>query len=148
MFAVALGAVFWGAFAANPDVRVFHYDLGPVDTFEIGTIRPLPGLDVYVVGLDDGRLRALDGIVEGTGCAVTYAPDDARATDRNPGGRPGVFLDPCGSGQWALDGDALVGDEPLRTFVVAVPPVEEGPRHVLVEVLGRERPADDPRVRD
>lgn len=146
VFAIALGAVFWGAFGADNGIRVFRYDAGPVTDFAVGEVVPLADLDVYVVGLEDGQLRAVDGRVESTGCAVRFLPDDTRALDRNPAGQPGVFVDPCGPGVWSSDGDALGDTAPLRTFVLSAPEREDGEvRRVIVEVVGRDRP-DDGRV--
>ena len=67
---LSVGAVFWGYFIADPGIRVFEYDAGPVDGLAIGGVRPFEELGFYLVGLADGRVRAVDGRVHSTGCHV------------------------------------------------------------------------------
>lgn len=142
---IAIGAVLWGVFVANPQVSVREFDAGPVDErFAIGRVVPFPEVNVYVVGLEDGRVRALDGIVRSTGCSVQWRPDDERGRAANPRTAAGVFHDPCSGQYWAATGDALDGDEPLRTFR-RFPVVNEvdGLDHLIIEVIGRAEPAPD-----
>lgn len=110
-----LGVVLWGL--VNPlDVRVVYFDAGPADSFRMSEVTAFPEQDLYVVGLEDGRLRAIDGRVEASGCAVRWLPDDDRGRAHNPGGRPGVFEDPCTGATWSMLANAIAGaDEPLRT---------------------------------
>ena len=139
----AIGAIFWGTLVDPPEMQVFNFDAGPVSEFEIGKVKALDQIDIYVVGLADGRIRALDGIVEENGCAVEFRPDDPRGSARNPGGVAGAFVDPCSDAVWAITGDALSAPwplEPLRTPRVTFPEFEDGARHVLIEVIGRPRP--------
>ncbi len=139
----AIGAIFWGTLVDPPKLQVFTYDAGPVSEFEIGKVTVLDEFDIYLVGLADGRIRALDGIVEESGCAVEFRPDDPRGSARNPRGVTGAFVDPCSGAVWAITGDALSAPwplEPLRTPRVTFPEFEDGERHVLIEVIGRPRP--------
>ena len=147
----ALGviAILVGQFCSDPDVRVFYYDAGPIDSYDVGEPRSFPQIGVFVIALDDDgtskHLRALDGRAPGTGCTVQLNPDDARGRTGNPLQRPGTFSDPCSQAVWFLSGDALSGTgSALRVFVITQPPPEdaEGRRIVEVEVLGR----DDPRA--
>lgn len=135
-----VGAVIWGALVADPGIKVFLFDAGPVTELAVGEVKPLAQVDVYVVGLEDGRIRAVDGVVQSTGCAVRFLPDDERALSRNPLRLPGVFVDPCGDGVWAITGDAVAGEEPLRTFHLSYERDENGVQHVQVEVIGRSDP--------
>lgn len=140
----AIGAIFWGTLVDPPEVQVFTFDAGPASEFEIGKVKALEQLDIYLVGLADGRIRALDGIVEENGCAVEFRPDDQRGSAHNPSGVAGAFVDPCSGAVWAITGDALTAPwplEPLRTPRVTFPEFEDGTRHVLIEVIGRPRPA-------
>lgn len=140
----AIGAILWGTLVDPLEVEVFTFDAGPVDEFEIGRATALDQLDIYVVGLADGRIRALDAIVEENACRVEFRPDDVRGSARNPGGVAGAFVDPCSGAVWAITGDALSAPwplEPLRTPRVTFPEFEDGTRHVLIEVIGRARPA-------
>lgn len=133
---LGIGAALWGAFIADPNPRVHYLDAGTIDRFAINEVDAYPEDHVYLVGLEDGRLRALDGIVASTGCAVEWRPTDETGRAHNPGGVPGVFADPCGSGVWEITGDAIVGAEPLRTFQIDYTRDESGAQHVRVEVLG------------
>ena len=127
---------------ADPAIEVFSLDAGPVERFAIGEVTPFAEIDVYVVGLADGRLRAVDGIVRASHCAVRWLPDEERTLSANPLQRPGGFLDPCSGALWAITGDAVSGTvEPLRTFQITYRRDGDGMQHVLVEVIGRPSPA-------
>jgi hypothetical protein len=131
------GGAIWGGVWAKPDIRIQEYDAGPVSKFAISEVAPYPDVNVYLVGLADGRIRALDGIVKETGCAVQWLPDDRRAVSANPDGRPGAYLDACSGAVWTLLGNAFSGTiQPLRTFEVEYFTNTEGVQHVWVEVLG------------
>lgn len=134
---IALFGALWGAFVADPDIKVQELDAGPVTAFEIGKISPYPELNVYLVGMQDGRIRALDGIVKDSGCAVEWRPDDTRAASANPNRTPGAYVDPCSGAVWNKVGDAFTGTrDPLRTFRVSYDTNEQGVQHVYVEVIG------------
>lgn len=133
-----VGGVIWGAVVAAPDIRVQELDAGPVSGFAIGEVAPYPDVNVYLVGLADGRLRALDGIVKGTGCAVEWRPGDERTRPANLGGTTGAYVDPCSGAVWTKLGDAFSGiDEPLRTFDISYITNSDGVQHVWVEVIGK-----------
>ena len=138
----SVGAVVWGSLVADPDIRVIDFDAGPVTDLSIGHVKPFDDLDFYLVGLADGRVRAVDGRVAATECHVDWLPDDARGRDANPLGNPGVYSDPCSGATWAMTGDALTpgaaGLEPLRTFNVEYRTLDDGVQHVFVEVIGRD----------
>lgn len=145
---LSVGAVFWGYFIANPQIKVFEYDAGPVDGLEIGGVRAIEELDFYLVGLANGRVRAVDGRVRSSGCAVRLLPQDPRGLSVNAQGAPGVFEDPCTGAAWALHGDQIATAgivEPLRTFEIAYKTLADGKQHIFVEVLGRDVPASLPR---
>jgi len=131
-----IGAALWGAFIADPHPNVHYLDAGTLDRFAVNEVDAYPEVNVYLVGLEDGRLRALDGIVKSTGCAVEWRPDDPRGVRFNSGGGSGVFTDPCGAGVWEITGDAIVGAEPMRTFQLSYVRDETGAQHVQVEVIG------------
>jgi hypothetical protein len=148
--ALAIGIVFlatllaWarGVVAGGPAVPVRWVDLGPEAAFAIGRVVALPGEHVYVIGLENGQLRAIDGIVEGSRCAVRWLPEDARGAAKNPRATPGVYEDTCSSAVWAATGDALTPDTPpLRTFEVRGATAEDGTRRAEVEILGTRQPA-------
>ncbi len=140
--ALAIGAVFWGWFVADPDIDVFMLDAGAVDRLAVGEVVAFEEFDVYVVGLADGRVRAIDGIVRANRCAVRWLPDDRRALSLNPLRRPGAFADRCSDAVWAITGDVVSGtSDPLRTFQVTFRRDEAGVEHVQVEVIGRATPA-------
>jgi hypothetical protein len=139
---LAIAAVFWGWLVADPDIDVFMLDAGPVDRLAIGEVAAFEQFDVYVVGLANGRVRAIDGIVRANRCAIRWLPDDQRALSLNPLGRPGAFADRCSDALWAITGDAVSGtSDPLRTFQVTFRRDEAGVQHVQVEVIGRATPA-------
>lgn len=141
---LSVGAVFWGSLVAKPNIRAFELDAGPVAGLEIGGVRPFVDLDVYLVGLADGRVRAIDGHVRSSGCAVRYQPDDERGRDANPRGVPGTFEDPCTGAYWAITGNQIHAAgkiEPLRAFEIAFVTKPGQTQHIFVEVLGRDRPA-------
>jgi hypothetical protein len=129
-------AVLWGYF--NPPlVRIVYHDAGLVSRFAIGEVTAYPEVDLYVVGMDDGRLRALDGRIEGTSCTVDWRPDDPRGVPHNMGGRPGVFEDPCTGATWSRVGDAISGTlRPLRTpYVNPKWDAEAGEMRIFVELI-------------
>jgi hypothetical protein len=140
---LSIGAVFWGKFVADPGIRVFEFDAGPVAGLEVGGVRPFPELNLYLVGLANGRVRAIDGNVHSTRCLVTWNPDDERGRAANPRGTLGTFEDPCTGAYWAVSGDQIhpAGRplEPLRTFELAYTTLPDGQQHVFVEVIGRDR---------
>lgn len=135
-----LVGVLWGI--QNPkQVEVQYIDGGPESGYAIGKVVPFPEQNVYVIGLENGQLRALDGVVRTNHCVVEYRPDDPRGVDRNPRGLPGVFVDPCSGAVWAANGDAISGaDESLRTFSVMGVNAADGTRRVEIEVIGDRHP--------
>ncbi len=140
---LSVGAVFWGSLVAKPNIRVFEFDAGPVAGLEIGAVRSFADLDLYLVGLADGRVRAIDGHVRSSGCAVRYQSDDDRGRDANPRGVPGTFEDPCTGAYWAITGNQIHAAgkvEPLRTFEIAFVTMPGQTQHIFVEVLGRDPP--------
>lgn len=134
---IAIGAVLWGAFISEPNIVVVQFDAGPVSDYAIGEVRAFPEVDLYLVGLDDGRIRAVDGRINGEDRAARYDPDDARARTRNPRHVLGAFIDDRTGALWALTGDAvLVADGPLRTPNVTFRTLaENGRQHVFVELI-------------
>ncbi|MSQ29471.1 MAG: hypothetical protein EXR68_03155 [Dehalococcoidia bacterium] len=137
---VGLGAVFWGYFNP-PDIRVIQFDAGPVAQWHAQRIVGFPDKKVYVVALDDGRLRALDTRIEASGCVAQWRPDDPRGAAKNPAGLPGVFEDICGGGVWSMVGDAISGsDKPLRTPLVDTRPDTQGKElRVWVELINPDK---------
>ncbi len=132
--AIAVATVIVGNLR-GPGITVRYADAGPLSDYEVSSVVFLPEEGIYVVGLADGRLRAVDGEVESSRCAVRHLPDDERGRERNPLGVAGVFEDPCTGALWAVTGDALdEGPEPLRTRFVWIRTTEDGVQHVFVEV--------------
>lgn len=133
---IAIAVAIYGTFIADPGIRVRRFDAGPVTQFAIGELRAYPDIDLYIVGLEDGRLRAIDGRVQATDCSVEWRADDPRGSARNPGSVPGAFVDPCGPGVWSMLGDAIAGSAvPLRTPQVTYRVDESGANHALVEMI-------------
>jgi hypothetical protein len=129
-------AVLWGQLFAAPGIIVTQFDAGTLDAHGIGQVVAFPELDLYVIGMEDGRIRAIDGRLDGTECSVTYLPDDARGRSRNPNGVTGALEDACTGGVWAMTGDAISGaDEPLRTPLVTFHRNDAGMLHVWVELI-------------
>ena len=139
---VSIGAVVWGSLVADPDIDVIDFDAGPVAELSIGQVKAFDDLNFYLVGLADGRVRAVDGRVESNQCHVEWLPADTRGSEANPLGNPGIYSDPCSGATWAMTGDALTpgtaGLEPLRTFNVEYRTLDDGVQHVFVEVIGRD----------
>ena len=128
-------AVLWGTFKSVPP-QVALFDAGLVGSFAIGRVVAYPEQQLYVVGLADGRLRAIDGFVKASGCPVSWLPGDDRGRARNANGEPGVYVDACSGGAWYANGDALPPTaEPLRTFHLEYRSVGDG-QHLWVELLG------------
>jgi hypothetical protein len=133
---IGIFAVFWGELFADPGIEVTLFDAGAVDDHAIGVVVVFEQLDLYVIGLEDGRVRAVDGRLDNSSCTVSYLPDDPRGRSRNPTGASGVLEDPCGDGVWALTGDAISGtNEPLRTPQVTFLRADDGLLHVWVEII-------------
>lgn len=134
--AVGVGVAIWGTFFASPDIVVRQFDAGAVGGYAIRQVNGFPQYDLYLVGLDDGRIRAIDGRVESSGCSVRWLPSDERGRARNPGGVPGVYEDPCTGAIWSMVGDALsVPLVPLRTPQVSYRAGPDGALHVFVEMI-------------
>lgn len=135
-----VGAVLWGYFNP-PDIRVVQFDAGPISQWRTQRIIGFPEQRVYIVVLDDGRLRALDTRIEATDCIAQWRPDDPRGVAKNPGGLTGVFEDACGGGVWSMLGDAVSGsDKPLRTPLVDARPDDQGRElRVWVELINPDR---------
>lgn len=129
-----IGVVVWGI--VNPaEIRVVYFDAGRADSFEINRVTAFPGEDLYIVGREDGRLRAIDGRVADSGCSVVWQADDVRGRDHNPSGLPGVFEDPCSGAIWSMEANAIQGaDRPLRTpYIDYRPSVDGRGVHAFVE---------------
>jgi hypothetical protein len=136
--------VAWGTFHPK-QVAVEYLDAGPESRFAIGKIVAFPEQNVYVIGLENGQLRAIDGVVRYSECIVEYRPQDVRGAERNPRGEPGVYVDPCSGSVWAATGDVLSGaDRPLRTFTVTGQTAPDGSKRVEVEVIGDRHPTPTP----
>lgn len=136
-FVFAFVGVVRGAYFAEPNIQVRWVDAGPESEFAIGRVVPLLGQGVYVIGIENGSLRAVDGLVKSTGCWVEFLPDDDRGRVHNPRQQPGALRDPCSGAVWAANGDAIEGARvPLRTFPVASFLAPDSTRHVRVEVVG------------
>jgi hypothetical protein len=131
---LGLAAVLWG-WLNPPSIEISYVDAGPVTQFAISEVTAFPEHDFYIVGLEDGRLRALDGRIQASGCTVEWLPRDSRGAPHNPGGRPGVFHDPCSGALWSMLGNAISDTrEPMRTpHIDARRPSEGEPVHVYVE---------------
>lgn len=138
----SIGAVVWGSLVADPGIQVIDFDAGDVRDLSIGHVKPFDELNFYLVGLADGRVRAVDGRVASNDCHVEWLPDDPRGREMNPLGNPGIYADPCSEATWAMTGDALTpgpgGPEALRTFNVEFRTLDDGIQHVFVEVIGRD----------
>jgi hypothetical protein len=134
--AAGVFAVFWGYFNPPP-IRVVLFDAGARSQFEAHRLVAYPDKDLYLVALEDGRMRAIDGRIKGTDCAVDWLPDDPRGAVRNPQGMPGVFEDPCSGAVWSFEGNAISGtDQPLRTPQARVTAGPDGrTQHVIVELV-------------
>lgn len=137
---LGVGAVLWGYFNP-PDIRVVQFDAGPVSQWKAQRTVGFPSQHIYIVGLDDGRLRALDTRIEASHCVARWLPDDARGTAKNPAGLPGVFEDTCSGGVWSMIGDAISGsDKPMRTPLVETRPDTRGYElHIWVELVNPDR---------
>ena len=138
--AIGIGAVFWGRFAADPGIEIRQFDAGPetaiLERLRGGEVVAFPDEHLYLVGLEDGRLRVVDGRVEFSGCNVDYHPDDPRGVAHNPNAIPGVLEDPCSGAVWSVSGNAIARvDEPLRTPQFSFETNDDGVRHMLIEVI-------------
>ncbi len=133
---VGLFAVFWG-YLNPPDVRIQIFDAGPLSDYAIDRLVEFPEDGLYLVGMSDGRIRALDMRVEQTGCIAEWHPGEEIGRAHNPAGQPGVFRDPCDGATWSMVGNAISGtDHPLRTPVATVRLSPESQvMHVYVEVI-------------
>ncbi len=138
--AAGILAVFWGYFNP-PNLVVEIFDAGPVDRFAVHRVVVYPERDLYIVGMEDGRLRAIDGRINGTDCRVEWLPEDTRGAVRNPAGLPGVFHDSCSGALWSFEGNAISGsDQPLRTPHIAPKAGPVGsPERVTVELINSSR---------
>jgi len=134
--AAGVFAVFWGYFNP-PAIEVVMFDAGDVSRFAIHRVVAYPEQHLYVVGMADGRIRAIDGRVQPGNCKVEWLPDDPRGAVRNPEGRPGVFRDPCTDALWSFEGNAISGtDQPLKTPQVLPQSGGDGKsQHVYVELV-------------
>lgn len=133
---IGIFAVLWGQLFADPGIEVTLFDAGRVTDHDIGQVVVFEELDLYVIGLEDGRIRAVDGRLDGVACRVTYLPDDPRGRSRNPTGVNGVLEDSCSGGVWAMTGDVVSGsDEPLRTPQITFKRDAAGDLHVWVELI-------------
>ncbi len=137
--AVSLFAIFWGR--TNPvTIEVVKFDAGDVRQFAVHKVVAYPQQHLYIVGMPDGRLRAIDGRVEGSDCKVEWLPNDDRGAVRNPQGLPGIYRDPCSGAIWSFEGNAISGaDQPLRTPVVTPDDRPDGTQRVQVELVNPSR---------
>ena len=129
-----IGVVFWGLFNET-EIVVKYVDAGPVDRFAIGQVDQVDDLPLYVIGLENGTLRAIDTRIEGTGCLANWMPEDPRGRSINYQARHGVFADTCSNKIWAAAGHAIDGDTPLRTPHLEPRPGTDGKQHIFVEFI-------------
>lgn len=129
-----IGVVFWGLFNET-EIVVKYVDAGPVDRFAIGQVDQVDDLPLYVIGLENGTLRAIDTRIEGTSCLANWMPDDSRGRSINYQARHGVFADTCSNKIWAAAGHAIGGDTPLRTPHLEPRPGTDGKQHIFVEFI-------------
>ena len=129
-----IGVVFWGLFNET-EIVVKYVDAGPVDRFAIGQVDQVDDLPLYVIGLENGTLRAIDTRIEGTGCLANWMPEDPRGRSINYQARHGVFADTCSNKIWAAAGHAIGGDTPLRTPHLEPRPGTDGKQHIFVEFI-------------
>lgn len=129
-----IGVVFWGLFNET-EIVVKYVDAGPVDRFAIGQVDQVDDLPLYVIGLENGTLRAIDTRIEGTSCLANWMPDDPRGTSINYQARHGVFEDTCSKKIWAAAGHAIGGDTPLRTPQLEPRLGTDGKQHIFVEFI-------------
>ena len=129
-----IGVVFWGLFNET-EIVVKYVDAGPVDKFAIGQVDQVDDLPLYVIGLENGTLRAIDTRIEGTDCLANWMPDDPRGRSINYQARHGVFADTCSNKIWAAAGHAIGGDTPLRTPHLEPRPGTDGKQHIFVEFI-------------
>ena len=134
--AIGLFGVLWGYFNP-PAIEVRMFDAGDVDQFAISKVVAYPEQHLYVVRLEDGRLRAIDGRVASNNCRVDWLPDDPRGAERNPKGLPGIYRDPCSGAIWSFEGNAISGtDQPLRTPQILPTISPDGKsQHATVELV-------------
>ena len=134
--AAGVFAVFWGYFNP-PAIRVVMFDAGDRTQFAAHKVVVYPDQHLYVVGMADGRVRAIDGRVADSNCKVEYLPDDPRGAERNPNGLPGIYRDPCSGALWSFEGNAISGtDKPLRTpFVTPSLSADGKSQRVMVELV-------------
>ncbi|MEI6136302.1 MAG: hypothetical protein WCQ48_02650 [Chloroflexota bacterium] len=141
LFTVAsLFAVYWGVYYPQR-IEVVMFDAGPISRFGIHKVVAFPEQHLYLVGMPDGRIRAVDGRVQGSDCKVEWLPDDPRGSTRNPQGLPGVLRDPCSGALWSFEGNAISGtNQPLRTpAVLPSTGPDQPPDHVIVELVNPSR---------
>ena len=136
--AAGIFAALWGGLFADPPIAVRYFDAGAVDTFAIRQVNAYPEVDLYVVGLDNGKIRAIDARVEASGCVAVWLPGDVRGRAANPGQLPGVLEDPCTGAVWSMEGNAISGsDVPLRTPHIDPRPGTDGKPHIFVEMINQ-----------
>ena len=136
--AAGIFAALWGGMFADPPITVRYFDAGAVDTFAIRQVNAYPEVDLFVVGLDNGKIRALDARVEASGCVAAWLPEDGRGRAANPGQLPGVYEDPCSGAIWSMEGNAISGSEtPLRTPQIKPRTIEDGKQHIFVEMINQ-----------
>ena len=137
---VGIASVFWGRFISDSNIDIEYFDAGPTEALLDRRVIEISEHDIYLIGLEDGRVRAVDGRVEFSGCVVDYRHEDARGRSHNPYGVAGVLEDPCSGAVWSVAGDAIaLVDEPLRTPNVTFRHSEDGLQHVIVEIISVER---------
>ncbi len=129
-----IGVVFWGLFNET-EIVVKYVDAGPVDRFAIGQVDQVDDLPLYVIGLENGTLRAIDTRLEGSSCLANWMPDDPRGRSINYQAGYGVFKDTCSEKIWAAAGHAIGGDTPLRTPHLEPRPGVDGKQHIFVEFI-------------
>lgn len=143
---LGLAGIVRGAFFSDPRTLVRTFDAGPESQYAVGKVVPFPEQSLYLIGIETGEIRAVDGLIQGSLCTVEWRPDDERGRERNPRQEPGTLVDPCTTAVWATSGAALSGtSRPLRTFIVRPLTAPDGSRHVGVELLGNRHPT--PRAR-
>ncbi|MPZ98456.1 MAG: hypothetical protein GEU80_03800 [Dehalococcoidia bacterium] len=136
--AAGIFAALWGGLFADPGITVRYFDAGAVNTFAIRQVNAFPEVDLYVVGLDNGKIRAIDMRVEASGCVASWLPEDWRGRAANPGRLPGVYEDPCSGAIWSMEGNAISGSElPLRTPHIEPRQGTDGKQHIFVELINQ-----------
>tara|TARA_Y100001970_G_scaffold159791_1_gene195544 strand:- start:30457 stop:30915 length:459 start_codon:yes stop_codon:yes gene_type:complete len=130
--AIGLYAVIHG-YTNPPKISIEQFDAGNIENFSIGDVIYYENKEFYLVGMNNGKLRALKQSIKGSCSLNFFAKRNNNDNKMKPLSIQNVFFDNC-SNLWHVNGDSFFQNQvPLKTLFVKIDNSNEDER-VIIEL--------------